>query len=124
MPRIAGFDLAALRRSRLYDLAMRLPVLSYSLFLALFSVFGLLHDRRGAGSAMAHAVDLAMRLAVIAYFVVLAASVIGPAGAPGRRRRQTGNETLGREAADCGTGAPRPNSVEKPYTLLPPPPRI
>jgi protein-S-isoprenylcysteine O-methyltransferase Ste14 len=76
VPRFAGFDLAALRQSRLYDLAMRLPVLSYSLFLALFSVFGLLHDRRGAGSAAAHGVNLAMRVAVIAYFVVLAASVI------------------------------------------------
>jgi protein-S-isoprenylcysteine O-methyltransferase Ste14 len=73
LPRL---DLAALRRSRLYDLAMRLPVLSYSVFLALFSAFALLHDRREAGSAPAHAVDLAMRLAVIAYFVVLAASVI------------------------------------------------
>jgi hypothetical protein len=30
---------------------MRLPVLSYSLFLALLSVVGLLHDRRGTGSA-------------------------------------------------------------------------
>jgi protein-S-isoprenylcysteine O-methyltransferase Ste14 len=76
LPRFAGFDLAASRRWRLYDLAMRLPVLSYSLFLALFSVFGLLHDWRGAGSAAAHAVNLTMRLAVVAYFVVLAASVI------------------------------------------------
>jgi protein-S-isoprenylcysteine O-methyltransferase Ste14 len=76
LPRFAGFDLAALRRSRRYDLVMRLPVLSYSLFLALFSVFGLLHDRRGAGSALAHAIDLTMRFAVIAYFVVLATSVI------------------------------------------------
>jgi protein-S-isoprenylcysteine O-methyltransferase Ste14 len=75
-PRFAGFDLAAWRRWRLYDLAMRLPVLSYSLFLALFSIFGLLHDRRGSGSAVAHAVSLTMRFAVVAYFVVLAASVI------------------------------------------------
>jgi protein-S-isoprenylcysteine O-methyltransferase Ste14 len=75
-PRLAGFDLAALQRSRLYDLAMRLPVLSYSLFLALLSAFSLLHERREAASAMAHAVDLTMRLASIAYFVVLAASVI------------------------------------------------
>jgi protein-S-isoprenylcysteine O-methyltransferase Ste14 len=76
LPRLAGFDLAALRRSRLYDLAMRLPVLSYALFLALFSVFGLIHERRGADSAFSYAVNLTMRLAIIAYFVVLAASVI------------------------------------------------
>ena len=55
---------------------MRLPVLGYSLFLALFSVWGLLHQRHTAGSALAHAVNVTMRLAVIAYFVVLAASVI------------------------------------------------
>ncbi len=74
--RRAGIDLAALRDSRVYDVLMRLPVLGYSLFLALFSGWGLLHQRRTAGSAVAHAVDLSMRLSVIAYFVVLAASVI------------------------------------------------
>jgi protein-S-isoprenylcysteine O-methyltransferase Ste14 len=68
--------LAALRRSRLYDLAMRLPVLCYALFVALFWVSGLIHDRHGAGSALAHTVNLTMRLASVVYFVVLAASVI------------------------------------------------
>ena len=84
--RRAGIDLAALRRSRLYDLAMRLPMLSYALFLALVWVSGLIHDRGGAGSASAHAVSVTMRLSVIAYLVVLAASM--PSG-PGRSARPT-----------------------------------
>jgi protein-S-isoprenylcysteine O-methyltransferase Ste14 len=75
----AGLDLVTLRQSRAWDLAMRLPVLAYSLPLALFSAAGLLRHLREAGPAVptaGFAVDLAMRLAVIAYFVVLAASVI------------------------------------------------
>jgi protein-S-isoprenylcysteine O-methyltransferase Ste14 len=74
--RRAGIDLAALRDSSVYDVLMRLPVLGYSLFLALFSVWGLLHQRHTAGSALAHAVNVTMRLSVIAYFVVLAASML------------------------------------------------
>jgi protein-S-isoprenylcysteine O-methyltransferase Ste14 len=79
LPRPAGFDPAWLRRSRAYDLVMRLPVLSYSLFLAFVSAVDLSHYVRTAGSAVPPAtlaVGLAMRLSVIAYFVVLAASMI------------------------------------------------
>jgi protein-S-isoprenylcysteine O-methyltransferase Ste14 len=72
-------DPAALRQSRAWDLAMRLPVLSYSLFLALFSAAGLLrylHAAEPAVPVAVFAVGLAMRASVIAYFVVLAGSVI------------------------------------------------
>lgn len=79
MPGAAGFDLAALRRTRAYDLAMRLPLLLYSLFLAVFSALGLfyyLHNPGAGLSAAGFAVGVAMRVSTVAYFVVLAASVI------------------------------------------------
>jgi protein-S-isoprenylcysteine O-methyltransferase Ste14 len=77
-PRRAKIDLVALRERRAYDLVMRLPVLSYSLFLAFVSAVDLSHYFRAAGPAAPTAtlaVGFAMRLSVIAYFVVLAASV-------------------------------------------------
>jgi protein-S-isoprenylcysteine O-methyltransferase Ste14 len=79
LARRAGIDLAALSNSRVYDFLMRLPMLGYSLFFAVFSAVGVSHYLRQAAPAVpagVFAVHLALRLSVIAYFLVLAASML------------------------------------------------
>jgi protein-S-isoprenylcysteine O-methyltransferase Ste14 len=86
LPSYPRSGMPVIERSRAWDLAMRLPMLAYSLFLAVFAVIGLSHYA-GAGAAVAgatFAINVAMRLAVVVYLVVLAAAVI--VRLPPRRR--------------------------------------
>ena len=77
--RFAGWDFTALQQSRLYDVVMRLPILLWSIFLAIVTLLGLEKYMREADPALLGAVyvlNIAMRLSVIAYLVVIAASVL------------------------------------------------
>jgi len=77
--RFAGWDFTALQQSRLYDVVMRLPILLWSIFLAIVTLLGLEKYMREAGPALPSALyvlNIAMRLSVIAYLVVIAASVL------------------------------------------------
>jgi protein-S-isoprenylcysteine O-methyltransferase Ste14 len=69
--------LAALQRSRAYDIAMRLPLLLWCAFLGMSAANDLmayLGAAAGAPPAL-YAVNIAMRLSLIGFFVVLVASV-------------------------------------------------
>jgi protein-S-isoprenylcysteine O-methyltransferase Ste14 len=77
--RFAGWDFAALQQSRAYDVVMRLPMLLWSIFLAIVTLLGLEKYMREADPALSSALyvsNIAMRLSVIAYLVVIAASVL------------------------------------------------
>ena len=77
--RFAGWDFTALQQSRLYDVVMRLPILLWSIFLAIVTLLGLEKYMREADPALLGAVyvlNIAMRLSVIAYLVVIAASIL------------------------------------------------
>ena len=77
--RFAGWDFTALQQSRLYDVVMRLPILLWSIFLAIVTLLGLEKYMREAGPALPSALyvlNIAMRLSVIAYLVVIAASIL------------------------------------------------
>ena len=75
----AGWDFAALQQSRLYDVAMRLPLLLWSGFLGIVNVVGLQQFIWEADPGLPGAVymlNIVMRLSVIAYLVVIAATVV------------------------------------------------
>lgn len=83
---IAGFDLAKLQRSRAYDVVMRLPVLVWSIGVAIDAAARLATYEREVDPLLPDAffaVNIAMRLAVIAFFFTLAGTVVV-------RRRPTG----------------------------------
>jgi len=68
-----------MRQSRAYDVLMRLPMLAWSLFLALVTLMGLQQYIGQADPALPSAVytlNIAMRLSVIMYLVVIAATVV------------------------------------------------
>jgi hypothetical protein len=70
--------LAALRYSRVYDLAMRLPLLLWCAFLGMSAANDLMAYLGTAVSAppVLYAVNIAMRLSLIGFFAVLVASVV------------------------------------------------
>jgi len=75
----AGWSPAALQQSRPWDVLMRLPMLLWSVFLAIVTLLGLEKYMREADPALPSALyvlNIAMRLSVIAYLVVIAASVL------------------------------------------------
>jgi protein-S-isoprenylcysteine O-methyltransferase Ste14 len=77
--RPAGWDIAKLQQSRLYDVLMRLPMLSWSIFLALVTIVGLQQYVRQSGRELPDVVyilNIVMRLSVIAYLVVIAATLL------------------------------------------------
>ena len=74
---------ARLRRSRAYDIAMRLPLLLWCGFLGISAANDLMAYAAGAADAppALYAVNIAMRLSLTGFFVVLLASIVlrGPA---------------------------------------------
>jgi protein-S-isoprenylcysteine O-methyltransferase Ste14 len=83
-----------LQQSPIYDVVMRLPMLAWSMVLALASAASLEHYVRTAGPTLtgaAYVVNVAMRLSVIVYLVIVAATMITrmpPVGkAPGAEPR-------------------------------------
>ncbi len=77
--RFAGWDFVALQQSRLYDVLMRLPLLMWSIFLALVTIVGLQQYVRQSGRELPDVVyilNIVMRLSVIAYLVVIAATLL------------------------------------------------
>ena len=76
---LTEFALTRLRKSSAYDLVMRLPMLTWSVVLALELVMELGEYRRAADPTLPAAIyvlNIAMRLSTIAYLVTLAATVI------------------------------------------------
>jgi len=74
----AGSDFSTPQQSRVYDVLMRLPMLIWSVFLAIVTLLGLQQYIREAGPALPDAVyilNIAMRVSVIAYLVVIVATV-------------------------------------------------
>ncbi len=77
--RPAGWDIAKLQQSRLYDVLMRLPMLIWSIFLGLVTIVGLQQYVRQSGRELPDVVyilNIVMRLSVIAYLVVIAATLL------------------------------------------------
>jgi protein-S-isoprenylcysteine O-methyltransferase Ste14 len=77
--RSVSWDIARLQQGRGYDVLMRLPMLMWSIFLALVTLVGLQQYLRQADPTLPAAVyvlNIAMRASVIAYLVVIAATVV------------------------------------------------
>ena len=77
--RFAGWDLATLQQSRLYDVLMRLPMFIWSIVLGLVTLVSLQQYMRQADPMLPGAVyilNIVMRASVIAYLVVIAATVV------------------------------------------------
>jgi protein-S-isoprenylcysteine O-methyltransferase Ste14 len=77
--RPAGWDIAKLQQSRLYDVLMRLPMLMWSTFVGLVTIVGLQQYVRQSGRELPDVVyilNIVMRLSVIAYLVVIAATLL------------------------------------------------
>jgi len=86
---IAGFDLAKLQQSRAYDVVMRLPVLVWSIALAIVTAAHLAKYEREVDPMLPDAlfaVNIAMRLAMIGFFVTLAGTVVVRARPTGKAR--------------------------------------
>src|SRR5439155_14969978 len=78
-PRIAKFDLARLQQSPVYDKLMRLPMVAWATFVAMFSAIDLEHYLGKADPMLAntlYAINIAMRLSGIAFLVLIATSVL------------------------------------------------
>jgi protein-S-isoprenylcysteine O-methyltransferase Ste14 len=76
---LTGFALIRLSKSAAYDLVMRLPMLTWSVFLALALVMELGEYRRMADPALPpsiYVLNIAMRLSMILYLVTLAATAV------------------------------------------------
>jgi protein-S-isoprenylcysteine O-methyltransferase Ste14 len=77
--RPAGWDIAKLQQSRLYDVLMRLPLLIWSIFLGLVTIVGLQQYVRQSGREfpdVVYILNIVMRLSVIAYLIVIAATLL------------------------------------------------
>jgi protein-S-isoprenylcysteine O-methyltransferase Ste14 len=77
--RFAGWDLATLLQSRLYDVLMRLPMFIWSIVLGLVTLVSLQQYIWQADPMLPGAVyilNIVMRASVIAYLVVIAATVV------------------------------------------------
>src|SRR6516225_558438 len=75
---LTGFTLTRLQKSSVYDVVMRLPVLAWSLVLALALAVELARYWHAADPALPGAIvlNIAMRLSMIGYLVILAATVV------------------------------------------------
>src|SRR3989442_681553 len=76
--RIAKFDLARLHSS-VYDGVMRLPMMAWAIFVAMFSVIDLQHYVAKADLMLpytVYAINIAMRLSGIAFLILIATSVL------------------------------------------------
>jgi protein-S-isoprenylcysteine O-methyltransferase Ste14 len=76
-PRIRGFLLTRLQQSPAYDLAMRLPILAWSVILAFVVAIDLEKSVQAADSALpgiVYTLNTAMRLAITAGLIILAAT--------------------------------------------------
>lgn len=88
-PHVFNVDVATLQQSRAYDIAMRLPLLGWSLFCLTTWVNGLARYVRGADPGLpdaVYAVNLAMRLSALAFLMLLAVSVVLRAPPAGKAR--------------------------------------
>ena len=89
LSRIAGFDFDALQQSRAYDALMRLPLLAWSVGVAIKTGSELVVYEREADPMLQdalYAVNIAMQLAVIAFFLTLAGMVVVRARPTGKAR--------------------------------------
>src|SRR6516225_12255663 len=75
---LTGFALTRLQKSSAYDVVMRLPVLAWSVVLALAQAVELERYRHAADPALPGVIvlNIAMRLSMIGYLVILAATVV------------------------------------------------
>jgi protein-S-isoprenylcysteine O-methyltransferase Ste14 len=77
--RFAGLHLNKLQRSRAHDLAMRVPLLGWSMFCATLQMASLSRYMRETHTALplsAYALNMALRLSTISFLLVLAAAVV------------------------------------------------
>src|SRR6266404_774975 len=77
--RIARFDLATLQQSRAYDALMRLPMVVWAMFVAMFQVIDLEHYMAKVEPALpdtVYAINIAMRVSGIAFLILIATSVL------------------------------------------------
>jgi len=75
---LAASHLIAFRKSVAYDVLMRLPILTWSIGLAIVSVVEFAHYRQTADpntQGFVYALNIAMRISMIAYLVILGATV-------------------------------------------------
>jgi protein-S-isoprenylcysteine O-methyltransferase Ste14 len=78
-PRIAKLDLVRLRQSRAYDALMRLPMVAWAMFVAMFQVVDLQQYMAKADPTLAdtvYAINIAMRVSGIAFLILIATSVL------------------------------------------------
>jgi protein-S-isoprenylcysteine O-methyltransferase Ste14 len=78
-PRIAKFDLVRLQQSRAYDALMRLPMVAWAMFVAMFQVVDLQQYMAKADPTLAdtvYAINIAMRVSGIAFLILIATSVL------------------------------------------------
>jgi protein-S-isoprenylcysteine O-methyltransferase Ste14 len=88
-PRIAKFDFFRLQQSLVYDRIMRLPMVAWAMFVAMFSVIDLKHYVAKADPMLPDglfAINIAMRLSGIAFLILIAASVLLRARPAGKAR--------------------------------------
>ena len=77
--RIGRFDLTRMQQSPLYDAIMRLPMVAWACFVAMFSVIDLEHYVANADPVVPntlYAINIAMRLSGIAFLILIATSVL------------------------------------------------
>ena len=77
--RLASLHLAKLQQSRAYDLAMRVPLLGWSMFCAMVQMVGLSQHMRNTRMMLpltAYVIKLAMLLSTIGFLLLLAAAVV------------------------------------------------
>jgi protein-S-isoprenylcysteine O-methyltransferase Ste14 len=77
--RVAKFDLARLQQSPVYDKLMRLPMVAWATFVAMFSVIDLQHYIGKADPMLPnalYAINIAMRVSGIAFLILIATSVL------------------------------------------------
>jgi len=75
---LTGFTLTRPQKSSAYDMVMRLPILAWSVVLALAQAVELERYRHAADPALPGVIvlNIAMRLSMIGYLVILAATVV------------------------------------------------
>jgi protein-S-isoprenylcysteine O-methyltransferase Ste14 len=79
LPRTAKFNLARLQQSPVYDGVMRLPMVVWATFVAMFSMIDLQHYIARADPMLPntlYAINIAMRVSGIAFLILIATSVL------------------------------------------------
>src|SRR5262245_50053014 len=77
-PALAGSHFTGFRKSGAYDVLMRLPILAWSISLAIALISELAHYRHTAGPEthdLTYVLNTAMRVSMIVYLLILAATV-------------------------------------------------